>query len=298
MTRSIVCAATVCFSQSRYTGKERDAESGLDYFGARYYASTMGRFSSPDPSGLYYADPTNPQSLNLYSYALNNPLKNTDPTGMYCYYGSTDADVGDDSQYDMHSSQGECTQTDENGNKGQWVDDPHTDVNVSANGDGSMDSYSSSFDGSVVTPYDQHSQWQGDPDDKRIQTLASDINTQVGPLLNLGDAIAGCAANHYVLAPFAAITSLLGAPVPKTAVFGRAAGMGGDASKFMSGASTAEYLARGGASAKFTGAAATASKALTGTARVAGAVGRVAGPVALVLDAALIAKCVSDAGHH
>ncbi len=73
---------------SRYTGKERDTESGLDYFGARYYASTMGRFMSPDPSGLAFADPTNPQSLNLYSYALNNPLKMVDPSGLTaCFYG-------------------------------------------------------------------------------------------------------------------------------------------------------------------------------------------------------------------
>ncbi len=43
-------------SRPRYTGKERDAESGLDYFGARYYGSSMGRFLSPDPSGLVFAD--------------------------------------------------------------------------------------------------------------------------------------------------------------------------------------------------------------------------------------------------
>ena len=72
---------------SRCTGKERDTESGLDYFGARYYASSMGRFSSPDPSGLVFADPSNPQSLNLYSYSLNNPLKFVDPTGLaYCQW--------------------------------------------------------------------------------------------------------------------------------------------------------------------------------------------------------------------
>jgi hypothetical protein len=47
----------------------------------------MGRFISPDPSGLSYADPGNPQSFNLYSYALNNPLKFTDPTGLaYCQW--------------------------------------------------------------------------------------------------------------------------------------------------------------------------------------------------------------------
>jgi RHS repeat-associated protein len=74
------------FPQYHFTGKERDTESGLDYFGARYYASSMGRFMSPDPSQLAYADPTNPQSLNLYSYALNNPVINTDPSGLACVY--------------------------------------------------------------------------------------------------------------------------------------------------------------------------------------------------------------------
>jgi RHS repeat-associated protein len=65
------------------TGKERDTESRLDYFGARYYASSMGRWTSSDPSGLYMADPENPQTLNLYSYVGNNPLMYTDPSGLY-----------------------------------------------------------------------------------------------------------------------------------------------------------------------------------------------------------------------
>ena len=63
----------------KFTGKERDAESGLDYFGARYYGSNMGRFMSPDSSG--YSGLTNPQSWNLYAYTLNNPLRYDDPTG-------------------------------------------------------------------------------------------------------------------------------------------------------------------------------------------------------------------------
>ena len=54
----------------KFTGKERDTESGLDYFGARYYGSSMGRFMSPDPLGGHME---NPQSLNKYAYALNNP---------------------------------------------------------------------------------------------------------------------------------------------------------------------------------------------------------------------------------
>ena len=69
----------------RFTGKERDTESGNDYFGARYYASTMGRFLSPDWSAkivpVPYAKLGNPQSLNLYAYVLNNPLSNVDPDG-------------------------------------------------------------------------------------------------------------------------------------------------------------------------------------------------------------------------
>ncbi len=71
--------------QSRYTGKERDAESGNDYFGARYYSNSMGRFLSPDWSAkaepVPYAKLTNPQSLNLYAYVGNSPESMTDPDG-------------------------------------------------------------------------------------------------------------------------------------------------------------------------------------------------------------------------
>ena len=66
--------------RSRYTGKERDSESGLDNFGARYNPSSMGRFMTPDPLGGKLVDP---QTLNRYSYVINNPLRYTDPTGLY-----------------------------------------------------------------------------------------------------------------------------------------------------------------------------------------------------------------------
>lgn len=69
-------------TEDHFTGKERDNESGNDYFGARYYASTMGRFLSPDPL-LSSGRPWNPQSWNRYAYALNNPLRTIDPTGLY-----------------------------------------------------------------------------------------------------------------------------------------------------------------------------------------------------------------------
>ena len=65
----------------RFTGKERDAESGLDNFGARYDASSMGRFMTPDPL-MASAKVWDPQTWNRYAYALNNPLKYVDPTGM------------------------------------------------------------------------------------------------------------------------------------------------------------------------------------------------------------------------
>jgi RHS repeat-associated protein len=68
-----------------FTGKERDTESGNDYFGARYYSSAMGRFMSPDWSAseepVPYAKLDNPQSLNLYGYVLNNPTGLADPDG-------------------------------------------------------------------------------------------------------------------------------------------------------------------------------------------------------------------------
>jgi RHS repeat-associated protein len=67
--------------RQKFTQKERDLETGLDYFLARYYSSTQGRFTSPDP--LYASGrPVAPQSWNRYSYVLNKPLSLTDPNGL------------------------------------------------------------------------------------------------------------------------------------------------------------------------------------------------------------------------
>ena len=76
----------------KFTGKERD-ESGLDYFGARYFSGALGRFTSVDPL-LSSGRQPEPQSWNRYSYTLNNPLRYVDPTGLYewaaaCQEGDT-----------------------------------------------------------------------------------------------------------------------------------------------------------------------------------------------------------------
>jgi RHS repeat-associated protein len=63
----------------KFTAKERDTESGLDNFGARYDSSSMGRFMSPD--NPKFSEKTNPQTWNLYSYVSNNPLARVDLTG-------------------------------------------------------------------------------------------------------------------------------------------------------------------------------------------------------------------------
>jgi RHS repeat-associated protein len=69
---------------------------GPDSFGARYYAPSLGRFLTPDwsssPEPIPYANLQNPQSLNLYSYVLNNPLTDTDPDGhsYLIFDGNTD----------------------------------------------------------------------------------------------------------------------------------------------------------------------------------------------------------------
>jgi RHS repeat-associated protein len=80
----LTCTGTDA-TEHHFTGKERDAESGNDYFMARYYSSNMGRFLSPDWAAkampVPYATFGNPQSLNLYSYMQNNPLGGADADG-------------------------------------------------------------------------------------------------------------------------------------------------------------------------------------------------------------------------
>jgi RHS repeat-associated protein len=78
--------------RQKFTGYERDDETGLDFSQARYYGNLSGRFTSPDPS-LTSADPSSPQSWNRYAYCENNPLNCVDPTGLDGVWGyKTQAD--------------------------------------------------------------------------------------------------------------------------------------------------------------------------------------------------------------
>ncbi len=79
------CNPNYDYTETHFADKLRDAATNNDYFGARYFNSTMGRFLSPDwsssPEAVPYANLSDPQSLNLYGYAGNNPLSRIDADG-------------------------------------------------------------------------------------------------------------------------------------------------------------------------------------------------------------------------
>jgi RHS repeat-associated protein len=79
--------------RQKFTGQERDNESGLDFFQARYFAGAQGRFASPDP-GNAGANPADPQSWNGYAYVSNNPLGYTDPSGLWMCATCAGAETG------------------------------------------------------------------------------------------------------------------------------------------------------------------------------------------------------------
>jgi RHS repeat-associated protein len=107
----LTCTGGADATEQHFTGKDHDAESGLDYFYARYYSETLGRFMTPDwaaaPAAVPYAAYGDPQSLNLYAYVQNNPLTGIDATG---HYGSA-GDVSDGNPEDSTAEQESTTQS-------------------------------------------------------------------------------------------------------------------------------------------------------------------------------------------
>ncbi len=78
--------------RKQFTGYENDTETNLDYAVARFYNSKLGRYTTADPA-LASVVPEHPTSFNRYTYVENNPLKYTDPFGLYiCTASSTECD--------------------------------------------------------------------------------------------------------------------------------------------------------------------------------------------------------------
>src|SRR5277367_4385756 len=81
----IVASSGTDSNHYKFTGKERDSESNLDNFGARYYTSNIGRFMTPDwaarATAVPYATFGDPQTLNLYTYVRNDPVSQADADG-------------------------------------------------------------------------------------------------------------------------------------------------------------------------------------------------------------------------
>jgi RHS repeat-associated protein len=80
--------------RKKFTGYEKDIETGLNFAQARYQDETQGRFTSPDPV-MASASKSNPQTFNRYSYVINNPLNMTDPSGLCPPEDDKPCNVGD-----------------------------------------------------------------------------------------------------------------------------------------------------------------------------------------------------------
>jgi RHS repeat-associated protein len=121
------CAAPLRAAQPRqFTGKERDAETGLDYFGARYYGSRIARFTTVDPVYTWTENFVDPQRWNRHAYSRNNPLRFTDPDGRII----NDAALQNNRDYQKWKAD----YLSQEGAQSQWNalnDDPGITVNIS-----------------------------------------------------------------------------------------------------------------------------------------------------------------------
>ena len=119
-------------------------QTGLDYFGARYFSGAQGRFTSPDPAGMFAVSLAHPQTFNRYSYVLNNPLSLTDPYGYDCVYLNSGGNgVGSiDNQIDSKG----CGK-----GGGYWVDGTVTQAQITKDRWGSTVSLTGTTNGTDTT---------------------------------------------------------------------------------------------------------------------------------------------------
>jgi len=157
-----------------FTGKERDAESGNDYFEARYYSSTMGRFLSPDWSAkeepVPYAKLDNPQSLNLYSYVLNNPITAFDNDGHEIIFAANATQVMRD------SVQAILADPNTRSNLAGYVGPNNPNLTIQSGDLSSMDSHTLTPDG---TPGASITQGVTEPDIQTTSGSSTDANGRV-----------------------------------------------------------------------------------------------------------------------
>ena len=102
--------------RQKFTGYERDDETGLDFARARYYDSELGRFITPDPL-LSSAYPTSPQSWNRYSYVMNQPLNAIDPSGLFVWSEELGGDLTDAELRKNQCAAAQCTADEINAGK-------------------------------------------------------------------------------------------------------------------------------------------------------------------------------------
>jgi RHS repeat-associated protein len=168
----------------KFTGKERDSETQLDYFGARYYSNGLGRWVSADWSTkedpVPYAKLDNPQTLNLYGYVLNNPLSAADDDGHEIIYA---ADLKN-AQKVKDSVQATLANPHTNGNLSGYVGPNNPNLTIQSGDLSSKDTKTTSPDGQTVTT----TTVQGETE-PGIQTSTSTVNgVTSAPVTTLTDA--------------------------------------------------------------------------------------------------------------
>ena len=211
-----------------FTGYQRDMESGLDNAQARYMGSSLGRFLSPDPANAG-ADSTNPQSWNMYSYVLNNPLSAIDPFGLDCIAIAQDGTVAsDDGEY----TRDQCGGFNNLGNGAEYVYVSGTATSASISSDGTYQfNYTDTNGNQTYGNYDPGSGSLSDPYGNQLYN-ANDYggNSSSSPSWNaarLTLTLAGMEATHdlgCVAIPGAGLAAggsafYLGQPVPGSKPF-------------------------------------------------------------------------------
>jgi len=161
----------------KFTGKERDSESGLDNFGARYNSSNLGRFMSPDPwnAGAVLGSP---QSWNAYSYVVNSPLNATDPNGLDCVYTANAAGNPDPHKDGTTTTIiGDCRNDGGKDDGGVFVDNdqnhPVQNSDVSLSNDGSVGVVSYTRTDGLTTGYKCVGNCPPDPDTVQVNATMS-----------------------------------------------------------------------------------------------------------------------------